>query len=121
MEQHTASIVTAVKESLNKEVEEKRVRELQSIALVLDVNVDEAINSGISVEEFKRSLNKDNKPIDKEIETMKKTLIQSAMEDASKLEGFERGLNGYTIDLNQMVRGTSDTTSTVTAAGAGLC
>ena len=118
MEQHTASIVTAGKESLNKEVEEKRVRELQSIALVLDVNVDEAINSGISVEEFKRSLNKDNKPIDKEIETMKKTLIQSAMEDASKLEGFERGLNGYTIDLNQMVRGTSDTTSTVTAAGA---
>ena len=117
-EQHKDSIVTAVKESLNKEVEDKRVRELQSIALVLDVNVDEAINSGISVEEFKRSLNKDNKSIDKEIEIMKKTLIQSAMEDASKLDGFERGINGYTIDLNQMVRGVNDTTSTVTAAGA---
>lgn len=117
-EQHKDSIVTAVKESLNKEVEDKRVYELQSIALVLDVNVDEAINSGISVEEFKRSLNKDNKSIDKEIEIMKKTLIQSAMEDASKLDGFERGINGYTIDLNQMVRGVNDTTSTVTAAGA---
>lgn len=117
-EQHKDSIVTAVKESLNKEVEDKRVHELQSIALVLDVNVDEAINSGISVEEFKRSLNKDNKSIDKEIEIMKKTLIQSAMEDASKLDGFERGINGYTIDLNQMVRGVNDTTSTVTAAGA---
>ncbi|HFT3189628.1 TPA: phage major capsid protein [Klebsiella variicola] len=117
-EQHKDSIVTAVKESLNKEVEDKRVRELQSIALVLDVNVDEAINSGISVEEFKRSLNKDNKSIDKKIEIMKKTLIQSAMEDASKLDGFERGINGYTIDLNQMVRGVNDTTSTVTAAGA---
>lgn len=117
-EQHKDSIVTAVKESLNKEVEDKRVRELQSIALVLDLNVDEAINSGISVEEFKRSLNKDNKSIDKEIEIMKKTLIQSAMEDASKLDGFERGINGYTIDLNQMVRGVNDTTSTVTAAGA---
>ncbi|MBC4257805.1 phage major capsid protein [Klebsiella pneumoniae] len=116
-EQHKDSIVTAVKKSLNKEVEDKRVRELQSIALVLDVNVDEAINSGISVEEFKRSLNKDNKSIDKEIEIMKKTLIQSAMEDASKLDGFERGINGYTIDLNQMVRGVNDTTSTVTAAG----
>lgn len=117
-EQHKDSIVNAVKESLNKDVEDERVRELQSIALVLDINVDEAINSGISVEEFKRTLNKDNKPIDKEIETMKKTLIQSAMEDASKLDGFERGHQGYTIDLNQMVRGVNDTTSTVTAAGA---
>lgn len=117
-EQHANSIISAVKESINKDIEDKRIRELQSIALVLDVNVDEAITSGISVEEFKRSLNKDNKPIDKEIEIMKKTLIQSAMEDATKLDGFERGINGYTIDLNQMVRGTSDTTSTVTAAGA---
>ncbi|HHY0851885.1 TPA: phage major capsid protein [Raoultella ornithinolytica] len=117
-EQHANSIISAVKESINKDIEDKRIRELQSIALVLDVNVDEAITSGISVEEFKRSLNKDNKPIDKEIEIMKKTLIQSAMEDATKLNGFERGINGYTIDLNQMVRGTSDTTSTVTAAGA---
>lgn len=117
-EQHANSIISAVKESINKDIEDKRIRELQSIALVLDVNVDEAITSGISVEEFKRSLNKDNKPIDKEIEIMKKTLIQSAMEDATKLDGFERGINGYTINLNQMVRGTSDTTSTVTAAGA---
>jgi hypothetical protein len=118
LQKHTETIISAVKESINKDVEEKRVRELQSIALVLEVDSEEAIKSGMSVEDFKRSLNTNNKPIDKEIETMKKTLIQTAMEDTSKLDGFERGERGYTIDLNEMVRGVNDTTSTVTAAGA---
>lgn len=113
--------VTDVQESINKEVEDKRVRELQSISSVLGVSTEEAIKNGVSVEDFKRSLNTDNKSIDKDIKKMeKKSLINEGLRslkgEAHDLETFEKGARGYNADLNSMVRSTADTTSTVTAA-----
>lgn len=52
--------VTDIQESINKEVEANRIRELQSISSVLGVSTEEAIKNGVSVEDFKRSLNTDN-------------------------------------------------------------
>ena len=115
--------VTDIQESINKEVEENRIRELQSISSVLGVSTEEAIKNGVSVEDFKRSLlNKDNKSIDKEIKQMdKKSLIAEGLRslkgEANELATFEKGTRGYNADLNAMVRSTADTTSTVTAAG----
>lgn len=114
--------VTDIQESINKEVEENRIRELQSISSVLGVSTEEAIKNGVSVEDFKRSLNKDNKSIDKDIKKMeKKSLINEGLRslkgEAHDLETFEKGARGYNADLNAMVRSTADTTSTVTAAG----
>ncbi|ENN8484328.1 phage major capsid protein [Shigella sonnei] len=114
--------VTDIQESINKEVEDKRVRELQSISSVLGVSTEEAIKNGVSVEDFKRSLNTDNKSIDKDIKKMeKKSLINEGLRslkgEAHDLESFGKGARGYNADLNAMVRSTADTTSTVTAAG----
>lgn len=111
--------VTDVQESINKEVEANRIRELQSISSVLGISTEEAIKNGVSVEDFKRSLNTDNKSIDKDIKKMeKKSLINEGLRslkgEAHDLETFEKGARGYNADLNAMVR---STTSTVTAAG----
>ncbi|HIC1072353.1 TPA: phage major capsid protein [Escherichia coli] len=114
--------VTDIQESINKEVEANRIRELQSISSVLGISTEEAIKKGVSVEDFKRSLNTDNKSIDKDIKKMeKKSLINEGLRslkgEAHELESFEKGARGYNADLNAMVRSTADTTSTVTAAG----
>ncbi|MDT0637967.1 phage major capsid protein [Citrobacter werkmanii] len=115
------SIVDAVKESLNKDVEEKRVRELQSISEVLGIDTNEAINNGVSVDDFKRSLNKENQSIDKEIKMENKNIITEGLRslkgEDNELATFEKGSRGYSLDMNAMVRSTADTTSTVTAAG----
>ncbi|EPQ3345969.1 phage major capsid protein [Citrobacter freundii] len=116
-----SSIVDAVKESLNKDVEDKRVRELQSISAVLGIDTNEAIKNNVSVEEFKRSLNKENQPIDKEIKMEQKNVIAEGLRslkgEANELDTLERGSRGYSVDMNAMVRSTADTVSTVTAAG----
>lgn len=116
-----SSIVDAVKESLNKDVEDKRVRELQSISAVLGIDTNEAIKNNVSVEEFKRSLNKENQPIDKEIKMEQKNVIAEGLRslkgEANELATLDRGSRGYSVDMNAMVRSTSDTVSTVTAAG----
>ena len=116
-----SSIVDAVKESLNKDVEDKRVRELQSISAVLGIDTNEAIKNNVSVEEFKRLLNKENQPIDKEIKMEQKNVIAEGLRslkgEANELATLDRGSRGYSVDMNAMVRSTSDTVSTVTAAG----
>lgn len=115
------TIVDAVKESLNKDVEEKRVRELQSISGVLGINTEEAIKNGVSVEEFKRSLNKEIQSIDKDIKMAQKSLIEQGLRslkgEVNELDSFEKGTRGYNANMNEMVRSTANTTSTVTAAG----
>lgn len=115
------TIVDAVKESLNKDVEEKRVRELQSISGVLGINTEEAIKNGVSVEEFKRSLNKEIQSIDKDIKMTQKSLIEQGLRslkgEVNELDSFEKGTRGYNTNMNEMVRSTANTTSTVTAAG----
>lgn len=115
------TIVDAVKESLNKDVEEKRVRELQSISGVLGINTEEAIKNGVSVEEFKRSLNKEIQSIDKDIKMTQKSLIEQGLRslkgEVNELDSFEKGTRGYNANMNEMVRSAANTTSTVTAAG----
>ncbi|HEM7947887.1 TPA: phage major capsid protein [Citrobacter koseri] len=115
------TIVDAVKESLNKDVEENRVRELQSISGVLGINTEEAIKNGVSVEEFKRSLNKETQSIDKDIKMTQKSLIEQGLRslkgEVNELDSFEKGTRGYNANMNEMVRSTANTTSTVTAAG----
>ncbi|HAU5600979.1 TPA: phage major capsid protein [Citrobacter koseri] len=115
------TIVDAVKELLNKDVEEKRVRELQSISGVLGINTEEAIKNGVSVEEFKRSLNKETQSIDKDIKMTQKSLIEQGLRslkgEVNELDSFEKGTRGYNANMNEMVRSTANTTSTVTAAG----
>ncbi|HGW5509379.1 TPA: phage major capsid protein [Citrobacter koseri] len=115
------TIVDAVKESLNKDVEENRVRELQSISGVLGINTEEAIKNGVSVEEFKRSLNKEIQSIDKDIKMTQKSLIEQGLRslkgEVNELDSFEKGTRGYNANMNEMVRSTANTTSTVTAAG----
>ncbi|HEI8291772.1 TPA: phage major capsid protein [Citrobacter koseri] len=115
------TIIDAVKESLNKDVEENRVRELQSISGVLGINTEEAIKNGVSVEEFKRSLNKETQSIDKDIKMTQKSLIEQGLRslkgEVNELDSFEKGTRGYNANMNEMVRSTANTTSTVTAAG----
>ncbi|HFG3705965.1 TPA: phage major capsid protein [Escherichia coli] len=111
-----------IQEQLNKDVEDQRVRELQSISNVLGISTEEAINKGVSVEEFKRSLLNKDKSIDKDIKQMEnKSLIAEGLRslkgEDNQLSTFEKGSRGYSADLNAMVRSTADTTSTVTAAG----
>ncbi|EPR1416233.1 phage major capsid protein [Citrobacter koseri] len=115
------TIVDALKESLNKDVEENRVRELKSISGVLGINTEEAIKNGVSVEEFKRSLNKETQSIDKDIKMTQKSLIEQGLRslkgEVNELDSFEKGTRGYNANMNEMVRSTANTTSTVTAAG----
>lgn len=102
---------------LNKEsAEVERVNELRSIGEVLKVNVDEAIDKGLSIEEFKRSLKeKENTPvINKEVK-MEKNLIKDMIRaiktgDHSVLDQYERGAKGYMRAITG--------TDTTTAAGA---
>ena len=43
--------------------------------------------------------------------------LRSLKGEDNQLATFDKGSRGYSADLNAMVRSTSDTTSTVTAAG----
>lgn len=73
-------------ESTNEEVntnELERKRELESIGEVLKVDVSEAIEKGISVVDFKRSLNTKKNPNDKEIK-MEKTVLNGLIRSLSE-------------------------------------
>ena len=121
-ERSIATTEINIQEKLNKDVEDKRVRELQSISNVLGISTEEAIKNGVSVDEFKRSLLNKDKSIDKDIKQMEnKSLIAEGLRslkgEDNQLATFDKGSRGYSADLNAMVRSTADTTSTVTAAG----
>jgi len=73
-------------ESTDEEVntnELERKRELESIGNVLKVDVSEAIEKGISVVDFKRSLNTKQNPNDKEIK-MEKTVLNGLIRSLSE-------------------------------------
>lgn len=96
--------------------EDERKRELTSIGTVLKVDVSEAIEKGISVTEFKRSLNTNNKTNpnhDKEIK-MEKSVINGLIRAAAEGKPFD----GQRMDVpvSQLVRATS----TATATGGAL-
>lgn len=75
-------------EEMEDEDEQERKRELTSIGQVLKVDVSEAIEKGISVTDFKRSLNNKNNPNDKEIK-MEKTVINGLIRSAAEGKPFE--------------------------------
>lgn len=121
-----------VQEELNKvvenerkrEMESTRVRELNAIAELFNVDSSEAIKSGVSVEQFKqevqtRSLKKEKNLINKDVK-MKKNLIGELIRginedkfDAVKAE-LERGQRGFKMDF---ARALGDATDTSTAPG----
>ncbi|MBT1787265.1 phage major capsid protein [Enterobacter bugandensis] len=75
---------TANSESEDSTDEVERKRELESIGVVLNIDVSEAIENGISVEDFKRTLNtKTNPNHDKEIK-MDKSVLNSLIRSLSE-------------------------------------
>ncbi|ENV4137244.1 phage major capsid protein [Escherichia coli] len=96
----------------------ERVRELEALGNVLNIDVSEAIEKGISISDFKRQLNntKQNPRHDKEINEMdNKNLLKDMVRaiktgDKSALDTYERGINGF-------VRAAVPSTNTTTAAG----
>ncbi|MFH5071102.1 phage major capsid protein [Enterobacter cloacae complex sp. 2024EL-00215] len=75
---------TANSESEDSTDEVERKRELESIGVVLNIDVSEAIENGISVEDFKRTLNtKTNPNHDKEIK-MEKSVLNGLIRSLSE-------------------------------------
>lgn len=105
-------------ERLNAE----RKAEIESIAKVFNVDCTEALNSTITVEEFKRNLNKptdeklnENNVKDNEMSnSVIEAMVRSIKGDKEALNDFEQGQRGYVLPVDAMVRAN---TTTVTAAG----
>ncbi|HDC4284585.1 TPA: HK97 family phage prohead protease, partial [Enterobacter cloacae] len=107
-----------VKKTLNSTEENDRVRELNALGQVLNIDVSEAIEKGISISDFKRQLNDIKTPNhDKDINKMEnKNLLKDMVRairtgDKSSLEAYDRGEFGF-------VRAVVPATNTTTAAGA---
>ncbi|HED2752166.1 phage major capsid protein [Klebsiella michiganensis] len=109
--------------ALNKgESDEYRIRELNAIAELYNVDSSEAIKSGVSVEQFKqevqtRSLNKETNLINKDVNLMKKNvigeLIRSINEDnfdSVKAE-LEKGQRGFKMDFSRALGANTDTST----------
>ncbi|HIC3370956.1 TPA: HK97 family phage prohead protease [Salmonella enterica subsp. enterica serovar Schwarzengrund] len=117
------AIEDAKAEQLNKE----RIREIESIAKVFEVDPSEAINTNVSVEDFKRGIEtqkeKSNKNLNvKDDNKMKQkrtidALVEFAKGDHNALNDLEMGSRGYAIAEGEFALARANTT-TVTAAGA---
>lgn len=93
-----------------EKVEQERKRELTSIGQVLNVDVSEAIAKGISVSDFKRSLNKENNPLNVKENKMEKSVINGLIRAAAEGKPFDGAR--LEVPVNQL-RATS------TAPGTG--
>ncbi|TKU21343.1 phage major capsid protein [Citrobacter sp. wls827] len=103
------------REDMEDNAEKERKRELTSIGQVLNVDVSDAIAKGISVSEFKRSLNtNNNKSPNVKDNKMEKSVINGLIRSAAEGKPFE----GQRVDVpvNQLVRATS----TAPATGGAL-
>ncbi|NIG74200.1 phage major capsid protein [Klebsiella sp. Ap-873] len=79
----------AIQPEMEDEAEQERKRELESIGAVLKVDVSEAIEKGISITDFKRSLNTNkNNPNVKE-NKMEKSVINGLIRQAAEGKPFE--------------------------------
>ncbi|HDR2892886.1 TPA: phage major capsid protein [Enterobacter asburiae] len=94
-----------------EKAEQERKRELTSIGSVLNIDVSSAIENGISITDFKRSLNKENKTPNVKENKMEKSVIQGLIRGAA--EGTPYDGSRVAVPVNQLVRATS------TAAGTG--
>lgn len=118
--------VRELQNELNKVEAERsnaeRKAEIESIAKVFNVDCTEALNSSITVEEFKRNLNKptdeklnENNVKDNEMSnSVIEAMVRSIKGDKEALNDFEQGQRGYVLPVDAMVRAN---TTTVTAAG----
>lgn len=95
-----------------EKVDQERKRELTSIGQVLNVDVSEAIAKGISVSDFKRSLNKENNPNVKE-NKMEKSVINGLIRAAAEGKPFEG--SRIEVPVSQL-----RATSTAAATGGAL-
>ncbi|EAA8311630.1 hypothetical protein DSF51_21045, partial [Salmonella enterica subsp. enterica serovar Sarajane] len=76
-------------EDMEDEAEKERKRELTSIGKVLKVDVSEAIAKGISVSDFKRSLNTNNNSPNVKDNKMEKSVINGLIRQAAEGKPFE--------------------------------
>ncbi|EBS3911821.1 phage major capsid protein [Salmonella enterica subsp. houtenae] len=100
-------------EDMEDEAEKERKRELTSIGQVLKVDVSEAIAKGISVSDFKRSLNTNNKSPNVKDNKMEKSVINSLIRQAAEGKPFEG--TRLEVPVNQL-----RATSTAAATGGAL-
>lgn len=96
-----------------EKVEQERKRELTSIGQVLNVDVSEAIAKGISVSDFKRSLNKENNPLNVKENKMEKSVINGLIRAAAEGKPFDGAR--LEVPVNQL-----RATSTAAATGGAL-
>ncbi|WP_044177703.1 phage major capsid protein [Phytobacter massiliensis] len=97
-----------------EKAEQERKRELTSIGKVLNVDVSEAIAKGISISDFKRSLNKENKnPINVKENKMEKSVINGLIRAAAEGKPFDGAR--VEVPVNQL-----RATSTAPATGGAL-
>lgn len=95
-------------EDMEDNAEKERKRELTSIGQVFNVDVSEAIAKGISVSEFKRSLNtNNNKSPNVKDNKMEKSVINGLIRSAAEGKPFEG--TRLEVPVNQL-RATSTTT-----------
>jgi len=100
-------------ETTEEVVEEERKRELTAIGSVLNIDVSEAIEKGISITDFKRQLN-NKKPNVKDNKTMTKSVINGLIRSAAAGEEFKG--DRVQVPANELVR----QTSTAPATGGSL-
>ena len=100
-------------DELDNEVEEERKRELTSIGAVLNVDVSEAIENGISITDFKRSINTNNKTPNVKDNKMEKSVINGLIRQAAEGKPFEGAR--VEVPVNQL-----RATSTAPATGGAL-
>ncbi|HCM9229291.1 TPA: phage major capsid protein [Enterobacter bugandensis] len=96
-----------------EKAEQERKRELTSIGSVLNVDVSEAIAKGISVSDFKRSLNTNNKTPNVKENKMEKSVINGLIRQAAEGKPFEGAR--VEVPVNQL-----RATSTAPATGGAL-
>lgn len=95
---------------VESEEETERKRELTSIGTVLKIDTSEAIAKGISVSDFKRSLNnKNNSPKVKD-NKMEKSVINGLIRAAAEGKPFDGAR--VEVPVNQLVRATSTSPTT---------
>jgi len=90
--------------------EEERKRELTAIGKVMNIDVSDAIEKGLSITEFKRQLN-DKKPNVKDNKTMTKSVINGLIRSAADGKPFDG--ERVQVPANELVR-----TSTTVGGGA---
>ncbi|HFH2699283.1 phage major capsid protein, partial [Escherichia coli] len=96
-----------------EKAEQARKRELESIGSVLNVDVSEAIEKGISITDFKRSLNTNNKTPNVKENKMEKSVINGLIRQAAEGKPFEGAR--VEVPVSQL-----RTTSTAPATGGAL-